>query len=87
MALRRHAPVRGQTALVKRLGIGLVPEMSIHLRAMDRFVTTGRPTCRLRQAVRVIGIPNENPAVDGLLLEMTFQTERRAAFRQHPLVD
>jgi hypothetical protein len=48
---------------------------------MDRFMTAGRPTRRLRQAVRVIGIPNENPAGGGLLLEMTLQTERRTPFR------
>jgi hypothetical protein len=38
---------------------------------MDGFVTTSRPTCRLRQAVRVIGITNENPAGGVLLLKMT----------------
>jgi hypothetical protein len=47
---------------------------------MNRFVTPSRPTCRLGQAVRVIRITNENSAGGVLLLEMTLQTERRAAF-------
>jgi hypothetical protein len=34
----------------------------------------------------VVRVTDENPAGDRLLLEMTLQTKRRAAFRQHPLV-
>jgi len=54
-----------------------VPEVPIHLGAMDRFVAARRPTGSLLQASGVISVADQNPAIGGSLLEMTLQTERR----------
>ena len=70
----------------KERAIDLVAEVAVDLRTVDRFVTTRGPARPLGQARGVIGIPDENPAGSRLLLEMTFQTEGCAPFRQHSLV-
>jgi hypothetical protein len=54
---------------------------------VDRFVATGRPTRALRQAVRVIGIADENAVTGFLFLEVALQTQGLVALVQHPGVD
>jgi len=49
-------------------------------------MTASRPTRPLLQKVRVIDVSDENMPGYLLLLEMAFQTERRIAFIQEPLV-
>jgi len=60
--------------------------MRIHLRPVNRFVTTGGPARPLREPRRVVRVADENSARDRLLLEMALQTQRLIAFRQHPLI-
>ena len=50
-------------------------------------MTAGRPTGALGQAISVIGIADKDSSAGLLLLEVTFQTECRVAFGQHPRVD
>jgi len=49
---------------------------------VDRFVTAGRPTSALRQAIGVVGITDVDPAAGFLFLEVTFQTERGVSLIQ-----
>jgi len=81
MRMNRRAPVLRQTAVMTSFGIVLVPEMSIHLRTMDRLVATGRPARSLNEAGGMISVADKNSAIHGLLLKMTLQTERRIPLR------
>src|SRR5213075_2309991 len=60
--------------------------MRVCLRTVNGFVATGRPARPLLQSTGVIAVPDENLAVAGLLLEMAFQTQVRAALREHFLI-
>jgi hypothetical protein len=53
---------------------------------MNGFVAAGGPACPLWQPRGVVAVPDEDAAVGRLLLEMTFEAERRVALRQHSLV-
>ena len=48
----------------------LVSQVPIDLGTVNGFVAAGRPTRPLRHTRRVIGIPDEKPAVGSLLLEV-----------------
>jgi hypothetical protein len=61
--------------------------VTVHLRTVDRFVASGRPTGALRQPIGMIGIANENPAAHFLFLEVTLQTQGLVAFVEHSSVD
>jgi hypothetical protein len=50
-------------------------------------MAASRPTRPLLQEIRVIDVSNENMAWHLLFLKMAFQTKRRVAFGQQPLID
>lgn len=64
-----------------------VPEMLVHLRAVDRLMTSSRPAGSLGQPGCVIGVPDKNSAVGFLFLEMTLQTKRLISLVQHSGID
>ena len=63
------------------VGIALISKLGTHLRAVNRFVTTGRPARPLLEEARVIYIRKENVTTAALLLKVALQTERLIAFR------
>src|SRR5215472_1391748 len=64
-----------------------VSEQWSHVRAVRFFMAASGPTRALLQETRVVDVSNENVPGNLLLLEMAFQTKRRAAFIQQALVD
>ena len=63
------------------------PKGAAHLRAVNLFVTAGRPAGPPLQKTGVIYVCDKNLAGDGLLLEVTLQTEGLVSFVQHALID
>lgn len=61
--------------------------MLIDLRAVNRFVATGRPTGALLEKTGMVDISNEKCPGGRLLLEMALQTERLVPLVQHPLIN